>query len=733
MGQKVVFNKTNFNGGEITPKLYGRLDVKRFDASLKTATNFQLLTEGGAQYRNGTQYIAKVKDSTKNARLIPFKFATGDVFVLEMGENYTRFYQNKAQVTDGGSPVEITTPWTESQLQDLQYTQFAETLYLTHPSVQPRTLVRNSTTSWSVDTFYPLPAPTEELGFQPAGSVTPGATTGLAVTFTASDSVFLDGDVGRQIINLTTDETGRASITAVNSATEVVCDIVEDFTDTNAISNTDWKLDLSPIADLTPNGIAAGSIITLEADVPGTTTDQATFRSDDVGKYILIHDGVCEIIELVDSHTVDCEVLKSLTSEDETGIWTLEEETWSSSRGWPRAVGLHEQRLYFGGTTAEPQSLWGSEAGLYDGFGLGANDDDGIDVDIVSSETNQVEWIASARDLVVGTSGAEITVLGDQAGITPDSINQRARTYHGSQRQQVVTAGSEILFVPRNKKRLRTFVYNFDIDGYKAEDLLELADHFLEDTSIREVAYAQEPEVGIYVVLEDGNMLVGTFNRDQNIIGWSKYTTDGSFEQVVVVPETNEDQVWVVVKRTIDGADVRYIEVFDTSTGTGLTDGFSDSFLTYSGASTTTLTGLDHLEGETVEIKGDGATQASKTVSGGSITLDTAVTSAVVGLPYTGTIETLDADPNFGAGPLVGQPITWVDPRVLIYRGYSPTVNGQTRPMRNTNMEMDQPVDLYSGILEFDNVDSASLTITYSKPHPLTITGIFGTLEAGLE
>lgn len=726
-------SKTSFNGGELRPKLYSRDDVAQYAAGSRTLTNVEVDATGPVRRRNGTQHIAEVKTSSKKVRLIKFQFSADDAFILEFGENYIRFYSDKAQIQSGGSAVEISSPWSENELQDLQYTQFGDTMYIVHPSYQPRKLIRNSSTDWDLTLFEAFPPPTEELGISLSGTVTPGATTGFGVTFTASDSVFLDGDIGRQIINLTDGETGRASITAVASATSVTCDIVEDFTDTNAIDEGDWKLDLSPLADLTPDGTRAGSIVNITADVKGTTTAQATFRNEDVGKYILIHGGVMEIIQVNSTSDIDCEVIKSTTSEDETGNWTLEEPTWSSSRGWPRAVGLFEQRLVFGGTSAEPQSIWLSEVGLFDGFGVGANDADAIDVDIVSSEVNRIEWIASGRDLVIGTSGAETTVLSSNTLLAPSTIQLRPRTYYGSNTQQIATAGAEILFVPKSKKSIRTFVYNFDIDGYKAEDLTKLSAHLIEDTTIREVAYAQDPETRIYAVLEDGSMLVGTFDREQKVIGWTKFTdATGAYEQVCVINDGNADQVWVVVNRTINGGTVRYIEVFDDGDGRNNIDGFSDSFLTYSGGATTTLTGLDHLEGETVQVKVNGAAHPDCTVSSGSITLDVSATTATVGLQYTSTIETLDENLDIGRGSFLGQAVRWVEPKLHVYRSSIPTVNGQTLPSRDSSMEMDEKVDLFSGFLEYGSVNSPRLTITQSTPFPLMITGIFGLVEGSI-
>lgn len=728
-------SKTSFNGGELTERLYSRDDTSQYANGCKTMTNVDIVSTGSCRKRNGTQFVAEVKDSSKTVRLVKFQYTADVGFVLEFGENYIRFYTDKARIEDGGSPVEISSPWTESELQALQYVQFESTLYIVHPDHQPRILTRNSSIDWVLNTFDAFPPPSEELGYSPSGiTITPSATTGFGVNFTASSTLFLDADVGRQIINLTEGETGRASIVSVTSGTVAVCDIVEDFTDTNAIAAEDWKLDLSPICDLTPDGQKVGSIVNITADATGTTSAINAFRSDDVGKYILMHNGVLEIIELNSASDVDCEVLKSLTSEDETGNWTLEEPTWSATRGYPRAVGMFEQRLIFGGTTAEPQSLWMSEVGLLDGFGVGANDDDAIDVDITTSSVNRIEWIAEGRDLVVGTAGGEVTIMTSNTVLAPTTIQQRKRTPLGSDYQQVATAGSEILFIPKSKKSIRTFVYNFDIDGYKAEDLTRLSRHMLDNTQVKEIAVAQEPDQRIYAVLNDGKMMVGTFDRDQKVIGWVKYEdASGTYEQVTTANDGELDQVWVVVNRTINGGTKRYIEVFDNTSGENNTDGFSDSFLTYSGGAVTTVSGLDHLEGEVVEVKVNGAAHASATVSSGEITLNESATSVTVGLAYDGYVETLDDNLDIGRGSFIGQDtVSYVEPILHVVNSYPPNVNGQTKPIRTTEMEMDTKPDLYTGFLKYEPVDAPRLQITMTGPFPCELTGITGSMEGSM-
>ena len=810
---KKLESQNNFNSGELSPRVYARSDVGQYSNGLETGTNINVKPHGPAVRRNGSKYIASVKTASSQVRLVKFQFSTNDAFILEFGNTYIRFYTDQGQVLDGGA-YEITSPYSASEVQDIQYVQFGDKLYIVHPNYEPRILTRVATTSWTLETLGALPEPTVEIGEFPQQTCTPGATTGLGVTFTAGAAgVFQDADVGRQIVNLSDGETGRASITAVAvGGTTCTCDIVENFTDTNAIALDDWKLDLSPIAALTPDGSKVGSIITIEADVTGTsTTDLETFRSTDVGRYIKMSGGVVQITAYTDSHTVEGEVLKSLDDLDETEVWTLEDPAWSSTRGYPRAVGLFEQRLIFGGTTTQPQTIWMSETGIFDGFGTGEDDDDSIEVELSSSETNQIQWIAAGRELVIGTSGSEVTLgTGGAAGaLSPTNIQARPRTYHGSDTQQPIPIRNEIVFINSATRKVLSFIYDFETDGFIGEDLTFLAEH-ITIGNIVEAVYVQEPDSQIYAVLATGDMIVGTYDRKQKVIGWTKYTTDGSYEHVATITEGNTDEVWVVVNRTINGATARYIEVFNDGDGTDAIHGYADSYLTLSDGKTITgataanpvvitanshgfsngdsvkikdvvgmaelndivytvanqttntfelsgvdgsaytayisggnayemvgtLSGLSHLEGETVSIKTDNAAHPDKTVSSGSVTLDFNTAEAMVGLPYTTTMKTLRKEYNIGQGTMQGQRTRYARPILRVHKSAVPTLNGNFLPTRTPSDDMDEAPGLVSGDLEYGPTtwdNTGQLTITYNKPFPLQILGIFGAIDGGVK
>ncbi len=897
----------NFNAGEITPRLYSRTDVSKYANALKTATNCTVTPHGPIHRRAGFQFINEVKDSTKETRLIKYQFSNTQSYILEFGELYIRFYKDGGVL---GGPFEVTTTYTESELDALTFVQQGNIIYLCHSAHPPAKLTRNGDVDWVLEDLAFSPPPTYESGHMPSATLTPAATTGDGIAFTAGSASFLASYVGRQIINNSDGETGRGIITAYTSTTVVDVDILVDFTDTNAIDPGDWNIDLSPIAELEVDSGIAGELATVTADDIGTANAIATFLSSDVGRYILIQGGVIQITKHNSSSSVSGEVMKSLNDLTETSAWTLEEESWDGTRGYPEVAGLYQQRLLFASTAQLPTTIWFSETAIFDGFGVGPDDEDAIEVNLAGRQTNKISWLSNSRDLVIGTTGSEVTIdTGSSGALTPSSIRSNIRTFHGSNSQTPVEINNETIFIQNSNLKIRSFRYDFEIDGYTGEDLTFLAEHITADI-LKRVVYGQEPDRIIYAVLEDGSMLSGTYMREQQVLGWSRLITDGLFEDVQIITNGSVDEVWVIVKRTINGSDVRYIERLEEGDGTDRLHGFSDSFLTYSsfssisgitaanpgvvtttaahglsvgddfkmldvlgmtevnnttyivGSTTSTtitlesslartsavtsalkwtvsasgtdeyyvdlsgggdpsipstvsgvyeddvrmtkatvgsltdgqwdygdndtlgystiyvrltgavadpddkgqgwveyalgvdtsaftaytsggelhelietVSGLSHLEGEVVQVKADGATHPSATVTSGAITLVRPSYELTVGMPYTTTIETLNKSFEDKEGEMQGQRVRWVRPILRVFKSTLPLLNGEFLPSRSDADEMDQSVPLYSGDLIYGSVGwdtDGGLLISTSEALPLRLSGIFGTLEGGI-
>lgn len=808
---KVFTVQTNFTAGELSPRLYGHVDFEKYKNGIKTGLNALCIPHGPIDRRPGFEFIKEVKTSAKATRLLRFQFDQYNAYILEFGENYIRFYIDGGVVLSGGTPYEVTTTYTESELFEITFVQFGRILYLFHPSHAPAQLVWTSDTSWALSDVSFYPPATDEAGWSPATTITPGATTGSGITFTAGAASFLSGDVGRQIQNLV--GAGKAVITAFTSTTQVTCTIVEDFPSTSAIASGDWKVDLSPIDTVTPSGSKIGSTINLTSSASNIWQ-----ASPAIGNYVLINNGVVKILSLTSAQIAVGEVQKSLNAVTGTANWSLERPAWSSSFGYPRAGTLFQQRLMLGGTDTNPITVWGSELGLLTSMGVGALDTDALSFDISGKDISKISWMAAlGTNLIVGTPSGEFTV-GSTADnvITPSFIPQQVRGYTGSNLQQPIGLDDQIIYIQKSGVKLNALRWDYQIDNYISENLLFLAEHLAKDANgIKEIAYANDPDKNIFAVCNDGTMLVCTYVREQQVKAWTKWTTNGSFESVETISTGENDEVWVVIKRTINGSTVRYVErLFRVADFDEYLNVFSDSCLTYSEPKTitsitkadpavvtsaghgfsdgdrvkiiggdmtevigktflvankttdtfeltdvdgndidsttyttyvsggevhklvTSVIGLDHLEGETVQVKVNGAAHADKTVTSGTVTLDSYGYEVTVGLSYTSTIETLPQEFTLGSGSQQGQRTRRVRPIVRVYKSAIPTIGGEFLPARAPTDKMDKALDLYTGDLVVGALDwqdgfSSTLEISTSKPYPLRVLGIFGSTDGG--
>lgn len=324
--------------------------------------------------------------------------------------------------------------------------------------------------------------------------------------------------------------------------------------------------------------------------------------------------------------------------------WRWAYGAWSDDDGYPRTVTFFEDRLWWAGSDSSPQSLWGSRTGNYEDHETDDTDESAMLWTFNTDQVNVIEWISAQRVMLVGTAGGEhiVSAASQADALTPSSVRVTQQSSYGSRAGiRAVRASNVLLFVQRAGRKVRELVYDFNSDSYEAPDLTLLAPHIALD-KIKRVAFQQEPIPTVWVLMEDGELCSFIYERSADVIGWTHHLVGGTsveVEDITVIPheDGDRDQLWMLVKRTINGGTKRYVEYLeqDWLRSNDIEDAvFSDSSLTVSG-SASALVGLDHLEGETVRVLGDGLVQDSQTVSGGSITLATAVTSKVtVGLDY---------------------------------------------------------------------------------------------------
>jgi hypothetical protein len=440
---------------------------------------------------------------------------------------------------------------------------------------------------------------------------------------------------------------------------------------------------------------------------------------------------------------------------DYLGKWTGSRQSVTAAQsafcakyGYARTVAIHEQRLCFAGTNGKPQNIWCSATNDFENFELGVADDDAMQFTIAASEGNRINWLYSQKLLMLGTSGDEWTIgAADTAGaFTATNVQVKRQAGYGSQYMRAVLISDILLFVQRQGRKLREWVYNFDRDGYVAPDLTVLAEHITAG-EITELAYSHHPNAVVWAIRGDGQLIGMTYERDQEVIGWHRHTTQGEFESVATIYGLDgaDDEVWVAVKRTVNGSTVRYIErlrpdwrtAYEAETAADWW--FLDCAKRYSGTETTTITGLSHLEGKTVKVLADGAARADAVVASGQITLDRAASKVLVGLAYDSVLQPMKIVYDDRGGSTRGRNLRINRIVASLYKSLSGqfSTNGTEWLefySRDFNDPMDTPPPVFSGEKEVVGAGGygldAAILLRQNRPYPFTVRSLVIKLES---
>lgn len=361
--------------------------------------------------------------------------------------------------------------------------------------------------------------------------------------------------------------------------------------------------------------------------------------------------GIVKVTGYTSPTQVTVNVVNPLAKTTATKIWS--EGAWSASQGFPRTVALHQSRIYYGGTERRPLSIWGSVVDDFQNFRVSTNNDGGLFLTLSAKEANRLMWMESQDKLLIGTSGNEWTLgASTDEGITPTNVTAQKQSSYGSKYLPAATINDVLLFVQRQGRKVRELVYVLDKDGWVAPDLTVLAEHVTAG-EIVERSYQQQTDAIYWAIRGDGQLVGMTYERDQNVVGWHRHTTDGAFESVATIYGIGgTDEVWLSVQRTVGGQTKRFIERFYTQSREKfeaqdkLNWWYLDCAVRYSGTATSTMPGLSHLEGRTVNVLANGAVESPKTVTSGQIALDKARTTVLAGLPFTSTLQPMTIDIN---------------------------------------------------------------------------------------
>ena len=719
---------TNFSTGELDPLLRARVDLQQYGNALAKATNVLIQPQGGLRRRPGLKHILQLPNtSTESAgngvRLVPFSFSVDDSYMLCFTHNRMYVIKNgvvQANINGSGNSY-LTTTIGSSIVDDMCWTQSADTLIVVHPDLQPVRITRTSDTAWTATTitFDSIPKYAFNINFDTniGSTLTPSAVSGN-ITLTASatnhDSGAAQAGTSTTITlkstSSATDDIYNGMYVTITSGTGAgQIRIIEDYVGSTKVAT------VTPAWTTTPTSASNYAITTWTAESVNQYVNASPQGRARITRYIS-----ATVVEAVTEYPF------FNTTAIDAGRWELEsnyEDVWSSTRGWPRSVTFHEGRLYFGGSKSRPSTVWGSKIGLFFDFvPFESLDDDAVEATLDTNDLNVITDIISSRDFQVFTTGGEFFV--PQQGtdpITPLTFTFKNVSRNGIKpgtRVQSVESGS--VYIQRQGKSLNEFLFSDTQLTYITQRISLLSGHLLKGPqriALRRASSTEEADLLLMTNTNDGSMAVFSIMRSQQITSPSEYTTDGEFIDVGV----DITQIYVVTKRVFNGTTRYFIELFQDSLYTDCA---------FTGGAAASASSLPHIA-KSLNVITDGVPQTNETVSGGgSVTFDRASTTGYeVGLPITVYVKTMPVEIKLQTGSRISFKKRIVEISAVLEETQNLVINNQPVAFRLLdNPLLDDPEPIYTGIKRVNGVlgysREQSIEVSQNLPLKMNLLGL---------
>tara|TARA_B100001564_G_scaffold296454_1_gene261929 strand:- start:550 stop:3054 length:2505 start_codon:yes stop_codon:yes gene_type:complete len=581
----------SFSSGEISPEMAGRIDDSKYQQGAATMRNFIAKPQGPAENRPGFFFVKEVKDSTKQTRLIPFRFNVSQTMVIEIGQEYFRFHTQGAtlQYADGSAwssstsysigdiakynnvnyyaktahsnstppnstnwyalptdmTYEIPSPYLEAELFDIKFVQSSDVMTLVHSNHEPAELRRYGASNWQ---FF-------NIDFTAAIS----APTGLSVSAYMPSSASNNSD---------TNEDHTYAVTAIAS------DGVRESAASSTVTVSNNIFVTGAKNTITWNDVVGASryrVYKEQGGLFGFIGEKDHDSSSNPSTYSIVDNNIAPDFAITPPRY---------------------ETIFSGTNNFPNAVSYFEQRRVFAGTNNEPQTIFMTRSGTESdmSFKLPIRDDDRIQFRVAAREANRIKHIVPLTQLLFMTEAAEwrVTSVNSDA-ITPTSIAVKPQSYVGANNTQPVVVNNSMVYIASRGGHARELGYNWQSNGFITGDLSIRAAHLFDGFDITDMTLAKAPTPIVWMISTSGKLVGLTYVPEQQVGAWHQHDTDGTFESVTTVAEGSVDAAYCVIKRTIGGATKRYIERMGTRDYTLQRDSFFvDSGLTYNGTNTNT-------------------------------------------------------------------------------------------------------------------------------------------------
>lgn len=762
MSNPLYISQLAFTTGEVSPDVSSRFDLEQYKSALLEAENVVIRPYGAVAKRQGSQYVGQVKYSDKPTRLFEFTTNTNNSFMLEFGDKYIRVW-NYGVYTG----VEFATPFDSDILFDLNCIQSGDVMFICSGKYPIQTLSRYSDTDWRMSAYKLTEQPYDEINTDNGHTLT---VNGDTITSTkdlfTQDMVGSVAQIAYYIEAMHTTQSGEA--------VEKKYGVGRFSKRENAVyNNIDYNVerfstDVELSWKFTTHGTWEGTVkIQISNNDGQTWKDYRTYTSNkdynvtDSGKieagarlkYIsdiksgsvncdlsilpFMQYGVVEIVSVENSKTAKVNILNGIKEGEPSHKWKL--GSWNRGNGYPKLCTFYQDRFVVAATNKKPNYIWMSRTGDYPNFGVEKvegtiTDDSAITLPVINRKMCEIRHLVPANDLIILTSGNEWIVSGDKT-ITPTNCNLKTQTQRGALSCEPQFIGNRCVFVQERGGTVRDMGYSYESDNYTGQDLTLFVKTRVRGYLTITSAYAQDPDSIIYYIRNDGEINCLTYIPEQKVYGWSHFVTNGKYLYCESVSEGEQDSIYILVERTLQGKKVKCIERMVPLYSDDV-NVFLDCYVEFKSSNAIDSINIPHLSGQTVQVVIDDNQQPDVVVPhDGLLQLNVSGSNIKIGLPFTSKIRVPSVEMQMQDGTLQGRVATVSRVVLRVHKSFGGKIGRTFDRMDDITLPPDK---LFTGdkpvILPKMGVNystDTSICIKHNDPFPFNLLSITRIVEIG--
>jgi len=689
---KVAHIQQSFDAGLLSPRLAARSDLAKYHSGCSVLENFLPTVQGPLVRRAGTEFVTRASGNDSPHWLLPFAVSAQTGYMLEFAPHIIRLYaQRGVLLGDDGNPVVISTPFSAADLTTaegtfaISATQSADVMYLFCRNHAPRKLKRTGANHFVLETVTFANGPFADINTDDLVTVSASAATG-AVTLAASSGIFVTGHAG-SLFHLQSANLAHVRPWAVYQpiATGNLRRVGSRVYVCTANGGTDGE-----------GGPVTGNQTPVHLEGRAWDGDGQGIANDSRGpigaEWEFLHAGygIVKINSVLNATQATGTVISRLPDDvitTPTARWA--HSLFSNAAGWPELGAFWRNRLVLLREGIVALSVAGDFENFSEKIDGEIRADSAIVQHLAQRRVNRMAWMVDSDELLLGSVGDEWVIgpIQPTQPLGPENIRAERVTAYGSRAIAPVQTGGKLLFVSRSGRVLRDFEYSFDSDNYASHDLTRLSEDILTSGAVS-MAWQTEPDNILWMARADGVLAACTLHQDpgvSDVYAWHLHRLINGQVQCVATlaaPDGASSDLWMIVRRQIDGAWVRSVEILRRPLADNQAQAQSfyvDSGLTYDGPPVTHLSGLNHLEGQSVDLLADGAVHPPQTVQAGSITLNWPASVIHVGLPAPCAVATMGIDAGSHNGTALGKIKRLSNIKVQLHR----TLGGGMGPDRD--------------------------------------------------